>query len=716
MKGKLLRACILTAGMTVFFGGASCLAEDMGDSVFDLDEVVVTATRSHSTVQNVPASVSVVTEKDIEKRNIRTITEAVGMLPGVYDGRGQGMSDVGSDLTIRGYGEQDILVLYDGMPLNDAYEGGVNWHAVSIDDVAKIELVRGAASSLYGGRAVGAVINIISKNPDKNSVKVYGSYGSNRTWKRGISLSGKLNEKVSLAIGYENKRTDGYLKKYSYASKGVTDTPEGTVGTGAVPHIRSNGKRIYLLGTPGTGASKDNTLNLKVGYQFNPSQTLTYRYTHDKYKYFGHDPVSYIRDAKGNMLFKGSVLLPDGKYYNFKESDFTDYNGFRDVDIHRLNYKDETHKLYANAGFTNVKDSGYSTGPDFAKQEKGNNTHYPNKSYKMDLQKQWDINGHELIGGIDIQKDTMDYFKESLAHWGDRHSVTKVNSRMGGTNLTMSAFLQDAYEISEQWKIYAGVRLDRYKKYDGYYHDSKSDVKQAESTYTELSPKISVEYKPDHKNTYFVSYGHSFNPPTLYQMYRHDPVYGYISNPNLEPETTDTYEIGIKKKMGNKTGVSISAYHAKTKDLISAVKKGDVRQYVNISRAKRIGGEIDLQYSFNDNFSGYINYGYIKATSGSGKRIWSIPKHTLHMGLNYRKDSWDGYVEAEYVSDRNAPGEHAHGMYADDAVYTINLGANYKFEQGVMIGFAVNNVLDRDYWQWQHGAGRTYTLSLSYQM
>ena len=78
------------------------------------------------------------------------------------------------------------------MPLNDGYSGKVNWSAIAIDDVAKIEVLQGAASSLYGGRAVGGVINIISKNPDKDSVHVYANYGSDSTWKRGINLSKNL--------------------------------------------------------------------------------------------------------------------------------------------------------------------------------------------------------------------------------------------------------------------------------------------------------------------------------------------------------------------------------------------------------------------------------------------------------------------------------------------------------------------------------------------
>lgn len=679
----------------------------------------MTATKTKQTILNTPASVSVVTAEEIANKNVRTITEAIGMLPGVYDARGQGMSDVGSELTIRGYGEKDILVLYDGMPLNDAYEGGVNWNAVAINDVAKIELVRGAGSSLYGGRAVGAVINIVSKSPDKDSTKVYASYGSHATWKRGVSLSRNLSDKWSMGFGYENRRTNGYLKKYVYATKGTSATPEGTVGTGYVPHVRNTGSTIYLLGTPGGGGSKDNTYNFKLKYKFDDSKSLTYRYTHDVYKYFGKDPVSYIHDENGKPLFNGSVLLPNGKYYNFDESDFTDYNGFRNVDIHAFQYKDEDNNLYANVGFTNVKDSGYVTGSDFAQQGPGQKSHYPNKSYKADVQKEWDLGRHTLVAGLDFQQDKMTYSKSKVAHWGDKNSVTKELSRMGGTNRTRSAFLQDSYKISDEWKVYGGLRLDNYKKYDGFYHDDTSDVKQFEKTYTELSPKISFEYTPNDRSSYYVSYGHSFNPPTLYQMYRNDPNYGYIANPDLDPETTNTFEFGMKKKLDDKNSISLSAYHAKTKDLISAQKFnteiGTVRKYVNISEAKRVGGEIEFTHSFNPNLSAYMNYGFIKATDGDGERLYDIPRHTFHAGLNFDKDKWNSYAEVEYVSDRNYPGDHAHGMYADDAVYTINLGANYEFAKGATLGFAIHNLLDRDYWQWQHGEGRTYTMSLSYE-
>lgn len=90
---------------------------------FQLDEIVVTATRTMEEAKKVPAVVHVITSEDIKKKNIKTISDALTMLPGVYNGRTHGMSESANGITIRGFGENNILFLYDGMVMNDAYSG-----------------------------------------------------------------------------------------------------------------------------------------------------------------------------------------------------------------------------------------------------------------------------------------------------------------------------------------------------------------------------------------------------------------------------------------------------------------------------------------------------------------------------------------------------------------------------------------------------------------
>lgn len=719
VQRKGLTAAVLGTIMSLgLVAGAEAAdkAEENLDS-YTIDEIVVTATRTEKDTLKVPASISVVTAEDIKLHNVKTLSDALAMLPGVYDGRTHGMSESANGITIRGFGESNILFLYDGMVMNDGYSGGMNWNAVSVEDVERIEVLRGAASSLYGGKAVGAVVNIIGKNPDKDSVRGYVSYGSRYTWKNGINLTKRIDDKWSVGFGYENKQTDGWTKKYSYVTRGTTAAPSGTVATGAIKTIRGSGSTIYLLGTPGTGGSEDNTLNLKVKYHFTSDQSLIYRYTHDQYRYFSVDPQSYLVDAAGNRLFEGSVLIGT-RYYNFDESDFTDYYGRRVVDRHALQYKDEGNKLIINAGFTHVKDSGYTTGDDFAGRGRGNDSKYPSKTYKLDLQKTWEMGPHTLVAGFDVQRDAMDYIKSRLAHWHDHDSVISQTSKMGGKDLIAALFVQDDYRFNKHFGINLGLRLDHYKKYDGYFRNASSYIKQEEASYNELSPKVALEYYPTPKTTLYASFGHSFNPPRLYQLYRHDPSYGYIANPELKPEKTNTFEIGVKEKFDEKTYLGFSAYHAKTTDLITASSKDIAghRKYINLSEAKRIGWEMELRHAFTDAWSAFVNYNYERATDEEGYRIYSIPQHTLHLGVKYDKKPWSAYLEGQYISSRNEPDEFSGHYLSDDAFFIANCGINYQFMKNATLSLTVENLFDLDYWQWYKARGRSVMVGVSFEM
>ncbi len=719
MKSVLNKSALMTALIcgSVLWGGTAAYAEEENIGEFSLDTMVVTATRTSEELLKVPASVHVITAKDIEEKNILTISDAIKTLPGIYDGRAGGMSDVANGIQMRGFGEGDILVLYDGMPLNEGYAGKVTWSAVAIDDVERIEVLKGAASSLYGGRAVGGVINIISKDPDKDRVKAYMHYGNNSTWKRGISLTKKLGDKWSLGFSYENKETDGHKKKIVYKEKTKAEGAPGAgaIGTGAVSDIRNNGKDIYILGNPGGGHSEDDTFNVKLKYKFNDQQSLTYKYTHDKYKYFAVDPVTYIHDTNGNPMYSGNVLLPDGKYLKFSESDFTDYDGRRTVDRHALNYTDDKNNIKFSLGITDVKDYGYATGSDLAGEGSGNDSKYPSKAYKADFQKVWEGSKNTVVAGFDIQKDSMDYIKAKLAKWSDKDSITQITSKMGGTNLIGALFVQDQLKLSDVYGLTLGLRLDHYQKKDGYFDSPTSHIDQKDEKYTELSPKISFEYTPDSDTTYYVSYGHSFNAPTLYQLYRHDPNYGYVANPDLQPETTNTFEVGLKKNFSEKAYFGISLYTAKTTDLINAVTRDDGKKwYVNIDNAKRQGAELDFDFKHDEKFTSYANFTFQNAKDGNNERIVSIPKRMANFGVRYSYDKWNAYAEGQYVSDRNEPGYVAGKLYSDDAFFTANIGVGYKFMKNGKLTFAINNLFDRDYWQWYKAAGRTWTAGVEF--
>lgn len=192
-------------------GGTTVLANEVQE--YELDEMVVTATRTMKQIQEVPSSVSVVTAKELENHNVISVQDALQYLPGVYmDQSSQGA------ISLRGFGSTNVLVLVDGVQQNDTYEGSVNFNSIPVENIERIEVVRGAGSSIYGGHAVGGVINITTKEAKAGThIDAAVSYGSYKTWKKSLNVNAKVNDKWSFGLGFENRKADGFDGYYNTA-------------------------------------------------------------------------------------------------------------------------------------------------------------------------------------------------------------------------------------------------------------------------------------------------------------------------------------------------------------------------------------------------------------------------------------------------------------------------------------------------------------------
>lgn len=143
---------------------SSALAEE---KTAQLGEVVVTATRDEVPIEQVGSSITVVTAKEIEQQQKRTVADALRMVPGLDLVR-TGSFGGGTAVFMRGAKSEHTLVLLDGIELNDpsAAGGGYNFANLTTDNIERIEVLRGPQSTLYGSRAIGGVVNIITKRGD----------------------------------------------------------------------------------------------------------------------------------------------------------------------------------------------------------------------------------------------------------------------------------------------------------------------------------------------------------------------------------------------------------------------------------------------------------------------------------------------------------------------------------------------------------------------
>jgi iron complex outermembrane recepter protein len=213
----LFLAVVLQSGLH-----AEEIRKDPGSDVV-MKEVVVTGTRFEQQIERIPANITVIDEEDIRNSNARSVPD---LLRGqesivVRDWTGN-RKQVTVDL--RGFGESassNVLVLVDGRRVNEIDLSGVDWTQIPLENIERIEILRGTGSVLYGDNAVGGVINIITKVPSQEFAftagATFGSYSLNAD---NFSVSGGKGKFTGSLYGsYES--TDGYRENGEYRGKDV---------------------------------------------------------------------------------------------------------------------------------------------------------------------------------------------------------------------------------------------------------------------------------------------------------------------------------------------------------------------------------------------------------------------------------------------------------------------------------------------------------------
>lgn len=188
-------------------------ADDLDDSVkFAEDgglEITITANRREQSVENTLASVTVISRKDIEQVQAQDIIDVLRLQTGIDISRNGGSGSL-SSVFLRGAESDQVLVLIDGMRVSSATSGAFDWSSLPIDQVERIEIVRGPRTALYGSDAVGGVIQVFTKNAD-NASGVYGSLtvGKHKTVRGSVGFA-KSTAKTKFALNVSAEDSDGF--------------------------------------------------------------------------------------------------------------------------------------------------------------------------------------------------------------------------------------------------------------------------------------------------------------------------------------------------------------------------------------------------------------------------------------------------------------------------------------------------------------------------
>ncbi len=694
---------------------AACASEDNNTEPMEI--VVLTPTRTETSLSDAPAAVTVVTAKDIKAKNVSRLGDVLDQVPSLYlrdgaFGQSQGTSGT-SGMSLRGVDQSRTLILLDGQPLQDARSGKVNWQVPFIDDIARVEVVPGAFSSLYGSNAIGGVINIVTKQPDKRefTAKVKKGWGDAGGEDASIYFRNKMDNGLGFVGGL------GYQNHDSYVNDFVVKTPSGPVGTpvtGAQPISTRDGLPAYLLGDKGTTPWHSANATAKLFYDLNDRTKIytgiLYEETTEGYTNYN----TYLRNAATGAPVSSGPLDINGQGVALTESNFVNNSPLHEAATRYF------------VGYDGTLGNDYSLKVDFARIERaysftfanstatwnsGSGSFYdtPNTGLDGTAQLSFPLGARQvLVTGLALHNDTANQQIYTLTDWRNPGTKTAVTGSYNGDSTTTSAFAQDEISMVDALKIYLGGRLDHWQ--------TKGDSTATTTTLypsrsaNAFSPKLSAVYKATEATTLRASFGRSFRAPTNEDMYTTTKLgpTTYAGDPNLQPERGNTWEAGGEHRITEKTKVTATYYETRLSNLIYSQQTAILNTKLKINTGKALirGIELSATSRLTDWLDLEANYAYIDSTMlenlsdpGSvGKRLTDSPKNIAGIGLTAQQGAWSASLDARYVSHSYFTAhntdvvEGVPGSYDGHTMVNTKLG--YEFAKGVKGTVAINNLLD----------------------
>ncbi|MEL6861813.1 MAG: TonB-dependent receptor plug domain-containing protein [Pseudomonadota bacterium] len=204
----LYKTALLSAASVLI--GLPGLAQSPGDETATMDTIVVEGSRLNQTATEVGSAVSIITADDIDELGVDFALDAIAAAPGVTINQ-NGAFGGQATVRIRGASSEQTLVLIDGIPVNDPSSpgGGFNFARVDTENIERIEVLKGAQSTLWGTDAIGGVVSITTKSPEGGfGGSAFAEYGSFNTLRGGASIENG-NEQGDFRLAISGTSTDG---------------------------------------------------------------------------------------------------------------------------------------------------------------------------------------------------------------------------------------------------------------------------------------------------------------------------------------------------------------------------------------------------------------------------------------------------------------------------------------------------------------------------
>lgn len=704
-------------------------------------QVTVTATRKESTGDRDPVSTTVVTKDELEIRNVPTLDRALELAPGVYIFRSRGTADPLSRAMLRGFnGASRTLTLLDGIPLNDAYTGDVTWTSLPTGEVERVEIVRGPFSALYGGNAMGGVINVLTRAIDARQLSLTAQGGTYGTAQLGGHYGDRIGP-IGLGLGYQRLQTGGYAPREIVVTPAAAGT--GTLVSGAVATRSATGTPAFIVGSAGTNWYDQDAARVKAEWTPGASTSLSGQYLFQRSDYGYDDPHSDLRDASGALVNSGAVLFRDGDLQRrvtvtpgtFLQGPGDDRSHLAGTTLHRA--FGPGHVLRLSGGWYAQPDSTTrtpATATATASGGPGTISVRNSRSAYANAQDSWPIGRQTFSTGFDFRFERSDNREFALTDWTNAGARSAQTFASSGKTRTLAAYLQDEVRFGDRVSLVAGARVDHWRTFDGSVNIFNAAVPPARyhpRTASSISGKASLAYRPADAWTLRGSVGTAFRNPTVFELYRTFRLSTgtlFAANPDLRPERLLAAEVALTRTWRGGGSLEATYYRNSVDDLIyrktdlTVDPAGRYRVLANAAEGKTHGVEIAGSQRLGGSWLARGAYTFTDAVisrnaalpESEGKQVPNIPAHMASLALFYARDRWSGSVTGRYVSGtfgldtnldttKGVPGSYS-------PFFVAGASAAFRAVRRVELFASADNLFDRRYYVFYLNPGRTFSV------
>jgi outer membrane receptor for ferrienterochelin and colicins len=648
-------------------GLSTSVFSQQSDTTIVLEDVVVTATRSEISLEDSPVPTEVIGKAEIEKLNLITMEDLLQQ-------KGFFVAPVKSGgFQLRGLSSEYVLVMIDGVPIAGRESGALDVSNINLDNVERVEIVKGSMSSLWGNHAIGGVINIITKKNGKNSLSVNTQYGSNNTSLVGLS-STLTHGKVTNVFKINNQNSDGF------------DIDPDTYGNNVLPFnllnvtnrtTYSSGANQFSFGTTyfgkqskGQTITETNTQGQLVPVdEENVAQNLIFDF--DYTRRFG----KYVSDIKvSNSQFRNSNKSTF-EYFGqqVEQLDESEQNIFQPEMINSYNWNEKNSTTFG-FGYR-----GHTYNTERYGGEKDLNSSFVYLQHYLNLKKL-----NLVLGGR----------YDNYTDFGNNFSP-KVSATYDLGRFKLSSSVGYGFRVPDFRTLY--INYGGYSQ--GFYVLGAYNIEEQ------------INFHQSQNQIAFLSYG-------LDEITQ------------LNPETSISYDFGVSYKLNERSKIGVNVFQTNTTDLIESVLAGMfVNQtllfgYTNISEATFRGVELEGLYQKGGfRFDGSYQYLETQANKADGTEFFlgERPKHLVNISTTYTTKSkinfnLNGVYKSEYFfRDIDRSGTQDVNEFVPH--HTLLNGVITKQFGKFVVGIGSNNIFNftnREYLKFQNG--RTFFTKLTYKL